>query len=79
MDFRTFFLAIPRQERPKFADKCGVSVGQLHNIAYGVRPCAPELAISIDKASEGKVTVEDLCPSVDWAYLRSRDAAQSAA
>lgn len=70
MDFKAFFLAIPRPERPAFAEKCGVSVGQLHNIAYGLRPCATELAIEIEKASEGRVRVEESCPNVDWAYLR---------
>lgn len=80
MDFKAFFLAIPRPERPAFAQKCGVSVGQLHNIAYGVRACALELAIEIEKASEGKVSAETLCPTVDWAYLRGKtDPAQDAA
>jgi DNA-binding transcriptional regulator YdaS (Cro superfamily) len=71
MEFKTFFLAIPRPDRPAFAKKCGVSVGQLHNIAYGLRPCATDLAIEIEKASEGAVKVEKLCPEVDWAYLRN--------
>jgi len=77
MDFKAFFLAIPRPARPDFAKKCGVSVGQLHNIAYGLRPCAVDLAIEIEKASEGKVKVEESCPDVDWAYLRGTAARRS--
>lgn len=76
MDFKTFFLDIPRPERPAFAEKCGVSVGQLHNIAYGLRPCATDLAIEIEKASEGKVKCEEMCPEVDWAYLRGTSVPQ---
>ncbi len=80
MDFKTFLHSIPRPERGDFAKKCGVSVGQIHNIAYGCRQCSAEIAIAIEKATEGKVRCEDLCPSIDWAYLRGNaDVSQSAA
>lgn len=69
MDFKPYFLSIPTAARVAFAARCGTSPAHLRNIAYG-KTCGEALAIAIDRESGGQVTVEELRPDVDWAYLR---------
>lgn len=71
MEFRTYFYALSRLERGRFACACGTSVGHLQNIACGKR-CGEALAIAIDRESGGVVRCESLRPDVDFQYLRSR-------
>lgn len=53
------------ESREYLARQCGTSMGHLRNVAYGYRPCAAELAVSIEAASAGAVTRQDLCPE-NW-------------
>ena len=69
MQFKPYFLSIPVPVREAFAARCGTSHAHLRNIAYG-KTCGEALAIAIDRESGGRVTVEELRPDVDWAYLR---------
>lgn len=69
MDLRTYLRSIPGPARKAFAARCGTSHAHLRNIAYG-KTCGEALAIAIDRESGGRVTVEELRPDVDWAYLR---------
>lgn len=73
MQFKPYFLSIPVAARDFFAARCGTSAAHLRNIAYG-KTCGEALAIAIDRESGGQVTVEELRPDVDWAYLRGTSA-----
>lgn len=52
-----------------FAQDVGTTIGQLKQIAYGVRPCKVEYAQRIDKLSKGKVDMRKLCPQLDYQHL----------
>lgn len=82
MDLKSLLRAMPADERGKFAERCGVSLGHLRNVAGG-KACAPELAINIERESGGKVRCEDLTAAADWNYIRGTspgaDAPQEAA
>lgn len=64
MDLKSFLSPLSADAREEFATKCGTSKGHLQNVMYGVRPCAPELAVLIEKHSGGEVTRPDL--RTDW-------------
>lgn len=71
MDIKTYVMSLAPDERRQFADRCGTSLGHLRNIGYGFRTCADGLAIAIERESGGAVTVEELSPDTDWAYIRN--------
>jgi DNA-binding transcriptional regulator YdaS (Cro superfamily) len=70
MDLKTYLKSLPPKGRADFATRAGSTIGHLRNIAYGCKPCAPELAIAIERESGAVVRCEDLRDDVDWAYLR---------
>ena len=70
--FKDFFFGLVKQDREDFAIKCGTTVGQMRQIAYGNRPCNPSLAINIDRESFGRVLCDELCPDTDWNYIRQQ-------
>lgn len=51
--------------REVFAERCGTSIGHMTNIAYGYKPCSPELAVAIEQVSGRAVTRQELRPH-DW-------------
>ncbi|HDS1059367.1 YdaS family helix-turn-helix protein [Pseudomonas putida] len=53
-----------------FAKRCGTSVGQLKQVAYGNRRASAGLAVCLDRETEGAIRCEALRPDIDWAYLR---------
>ncbi|MDN6872925.1 YdaS family helix-turn-helix protein [Pseudomonas citronellolis] len=63
-----------KEELDAFAARCGSTVGQLRQVAYGRRASA-DLAIRIDMASDGVVNCEDIRGDINWAYLRGRQRA----
>ncbi len=65
MDLKTYLAPKTSEQREEFASLCSTSKGHLQNVMYGVRPCAPELAVLIEKHSGGEVTRKDLRPD-DW-------------
>lgn len=75
--------AIPVEARNSFAARCGTSFDYLRQIGYGNRPCTEKLAINLERESGRLLTCEELCPTTDWAFIRStaaphkRRAAQS--
>lgn len=72
MNLRTYIASLPNHEaRVAFAERCGTTIGHLRNVAGGHKPCGETLAINVDRESDGAVSCEELCPSVDWAYLRN--------
>ena len=52
-------------DRATLADKSETSVGHLQNVAYGYRPCSPELAVLLERNTFNLVTRQDLRPD-DW-------------
>lgn len=52
-------------DRATLAERSGTSVGHLQNVAYGYRPCSPELAVLLERNTECVVTRKDLRPD-DW-------------
>jgi len=68
---KEFLQTLSLADRSVFAQSVGSSAGHLRNISYGYRPCSEGLAIEIEKLSAGIVRCEDLCPDVDWSYLRN--------
>lgn len=74
MELIDFWKSLSLSDRELFASKCGTTFGHLNNVAYGHRSCGEDLAINIDRESDGKVPVETTRPDVDWAYLRGTTA-----
>lgn len=60
-----YLKTMDRPDRDAFAQRCGTSLGHLNNVAYGYKPCGPELAVSIEQESGGAVTRQELRPD-DW-------------
>src|SRR5262245_21497721 len=60
------------QER--FARRCGTTAQYLWQIASGVRPAKPTMALKIEQGTYGLVRAEDLCPEFDWEYAKLRTA-----
>lgn len=71
-ELRDFCLAMSREDREIFAEKVGTTAGHLHQIYHGYSKCNEALAIEIDKATGGQVKCDDLCPDVDFDYLRKQ-------
>lgn len=65
MDLRAFLRLKTPDARKSFADRCGTSIGHLNNIMYGIKSCATDLAVRIERESEGAVTRPEL--RSDWA------------
>lgn len=63
--------AIPLTERDDFATRCGTSFGYLRQVGYGNRACTETLAINLERESGRTLVCEQLCPTADWAYIRS--------
>jgi hypothetical protein len=71
MDFKTFWTSLSPAERETFAESCDSTVGYLRNLAYeGRRHCSVVLALKIEQNSDGKVSRKDVCPDVDWTFVR---------
>ncbi|MEB3753809.1 hypothetical protein [Acinetobacter sp. MD2(2019)] len=60
------------EDRDYFAKACGTTLGNLQQIIYVNKKCSAELAINIDKASNGEVSCDLLCPGADFNYLRAQ-------
>jgi DNA-binding transcriptional regulator YdaS (Cro superfamily) len=67
----SYFKALDKDEREKFATAAGTSVAYIWQIIYGQRRCKEGLAIEISKAAHGAVSLHDLRPDVDWEYVRN--------
>lgn len=64
MSLKTFLAAMGPAERDAFAGRCETTWGHLRNVMYGVRPCATDLAVAIERESCGAVTRKEL--RSDW-------------
>jgi DNA-binding transcriptional regulator YdaS (Cro superfamily) len=68
MQFKTYFFALTKKDRAAFAEKAGTTVGHLNNFSYGYTKLAPEVCVSIEKATGGVVKRWDLRPE-DWSRI----------
>lgn len=65
MELRKYLSELLPADRSAFAERCGTTMGHLRNVMYGYRPCSPELAAEIERASAGAVQRPDMRPA-DW-------------
>ena len=70
------FLKQQRGLASELARTLGVSAAVVSTWASGARPIPPERCPSIERATAGAVTCEELRPDVDWAVLRGQPARQ---
>jgi DNA-binding transcriptional regulator YdaS (Cro superfamily) len=67
---RRYLNSLPVAEQHAFAARCGTTVGYMRKaISVGER-FREGLVIAIERESGRKVTVEELRPDVDWAFIR---------
>lgn len=62
MDLKAFLKSLPGDAAQRFAQDCKTSLGHLRNICYGIKPCAPALAVLIEQKSGRLVTRQELVP-----------------
>ena len=78
MNLKKFISSLSKDELADFAKRCDTSVAYLKKVAGGFGSAnAPgeSLAINIERESNGIVTVEELRPDVDWAFIRGSSVA----
>lgn len=75
MNILEYLKQMSRAERTEFAKRCGTSLGHLQNVAYGYKPCKPELAMAIEEESGHAVQVETMAPECRWHVIRNSQAA----
>lgn len=69
-DVLAYLATLPQDARDAFATRCGTTVGYLRKAASTNQRIREKLAIAIERESSRAVTVEQIRPDVDWAYLR---------
>jgi len=72
MKLLDYLNSLPTGEQKAFAERCDTSVNYLRKAISLGQPLRVELAISIERESEGRVKCEEIRDDIDWAYLRSR-------
>lgn len=51
MDLKTYISPLSKAERELFAARCETTKGHLQNVMYGIKPCATDLAVLIERES----------------------------
>ena len=64
MKLNEYLRSIPMSSRKRFAAKAKTTVGYLYQVAGGHRVVGAKLALSIEQASDGKVTRQELRPDI---------------
>lgn len=72
MNLKPYINSLDPEGRATLAGKCDTSVGHLNNVMYGYKPCGPELAVLLERATAGAVTCEEMRPDVRWHRVRDR-------
>lgn len=65
MDLKSYLSPMSPEQRDEFAQRCGTTKGHMQNIMYGMKSCATDLAVSIERESGHQVTRQEL--REDWA------------
>ncbi|MFC7408734.1 YdaS family helix-turn-helix protein [Hydrogenophaga atypica] len=68
MNLKTYLAPLPQTERVALAVAAGTTFGHLRNVGYRLRPCSPELAAAIERATRGAVMRWDMRPH-DWRLI----------
>lgn len=80
MTFREYWQSIKGEPaRQAFAERCGSTLGYFKLLSCGHANCGPDLAIRIEAATDGAVTVESLRPDVPWHVIRGTAASDQEA
>ena len=81
MMLKPYLLTLSVEQREDLAKRCDTSSAHLRNVAYGSKTCGEDLAMKLDRETQGAVTCEELRPDLaeQFAYLRSTGAAKAAA
>lgn len=66
---------LPPPEQAAYAVRCGTTVGYLRKAISKGQKLGESLVINLERESGAKVRCEEVRPDVDWAYLRTRPAA----
>jgi DNA-binding transcriptional regulator YdaS (Cro superfamily) len=66
---KCYWTALNAAEKAEFAKAAGTSVGCIAKTISVGKPVGPDAAIRFERASKGKVRVEQTCPDSDWAGL----------
>ena len=69
---KSYMKSMDAKEKESFAKDCSTTVGNLNQIIYVNGKCGAALAIRIDKASNGSVSCDFLCPEADFEYIREK-------
>lgn len=77
MQLKDFIKSLSDDADAAFAVECRTSLGHLRNVGYGLRVANPELCVSIERASNGAVTRQELRPE-DWHRIWPELAEQAA-
>jgi len=64
MDMRSYLLGVSPEKREEVAKEADTSVAYLFQLAGGHRKASPDLARSIQSATNGAVTKEELRPDI---------------
>lgn len=64
MELKTYLATKTALERDEFAKRCGTTKGHLQNVMYGMKSCATDLAVNIERESGHAVTRQEL--RGDW-------------
>lgn len=65
MDLKSYLSPKSTAERDEFARRCETTRGHLQNVMYGLKSCATDLAVAIERESEQQVRRWELRPA-DW-------------
>lgn len=68
MRLKKYFFDLDSAGRDSLARSCGRTRGHLQNVAYGYRDASPNLAVCIERATNGTVSRRDLRPK-DWGQI----------
>lgn len=66
-----YLRGLKRIEKVALCNKCEISIRWLENLLYANRQPSPELAVRLEKASNGHLTRQALRPDLDWALIGS--------
>lgn len=67
---RSYLKSLELPEREAYAQRCGTTHNYLKKrISLG--SISAELAIELERESQGAVPVENTTPDADWAYIRN--------
>lgn len=68
---REYLNGLSTEEQVAFVRRCETSVSYLRKAISADQKLGPNLAIAIERESNGAISCEDLRPDVDWQFLRN--------